>query len=56
MSKSISYYDWELVFNKPGEIKKVEKPIVNKKKRVNSIGLDRNIFKKYLEVWTKKNL
>lgn len=56
MSKSVSYYDWELVFNKPKEIKKIEKPIINKKKHINSIGLDRNMFKKYLELWTKKNL
>ena len=52
MSKAISYYDWSLGFKKTlSEISKDEF-ISN---HLNSIGLSKNDFKKFLESWKEKN-
>ena len=53
MSKSISYYDWELSFKKAGKV--VEKP-TSKQVDTNSLGLPVSGFKQYLANWKKTNL
>lgn len=53
MSKSISYYDWELSFKKPV---KEEKQVQIKSKGVNSLGVSEMSFKYFLSEWKKKNL
>ncbi|MEJ2293482.1 MAG: hypothetical protein P8Y23_01790 [Candidatus Lokiarchaeota archaeon] len=49
MSKAISYYDWSLGFKKFPSNKEP-------KSTANSLGLDENIFKEYLNKWKEKNL
>ncbi|MFX1259608.1 MAG: hypothetical protein ACFFAN_17275 [Promethearchaeota archaeon] len=51
MSKAVSYYDWELNFNKKGLNQKS-----NNKKDINSLGIPDNEFKDFMRKWKKKNL
>ncbi len=53
MSKSSSYFDWELSFhnNQPSK----ERVKCNREK-INSIGIPINNFKKFLQEWKEKNL
>jgi len=49
MSKAISYYDWSLGFKKYSS--KIESDSTK-----NSLGLDENEFREYLNKWKEKNL
>ena len=49
MSKAISYYDWSLGFKKYSSNEESEST-------TNSLGLDDNVFKEYLNEWKAKNL
>ena len=49
MSKAISYYDWELSF------KKKIAPVQEQEETVNSLGIPKNVYKKFLTDWEKKN-
>ena len=53
MSKSSSYFDWELTFRK-GHLsnKKVKMDIDT----INSIGIPISKYKKFLQEWKEKNL
>lgn len=51
MTKSISYYDWELSFKKK---KDDDEPIEEIK--VNSLGVDENTFKEFMKKWKENNL
>ena len=53
MSKSSSYFDWELSFRKNQHSK--EKVKVDREK-LNSIGIPINDYKKFLREWKEKNL
>ena len=50
MSKSNSYFDWELTFrNSTKNVKRNQDPI-------NSIGIPTSKYKKFLKEWKEKNL
>jgi len=53
MSKSNSYFDWELTFQKDNhstkDVKKNQDPI-------NSIGIPTSKYKRFLKEWREKNL
>ena len=53
MSKSSSYYDWELSFrqNQPSKEK-----VNRNREKINSIGIPINNFKKFLQEWKEKYL
>lgn len=53
MSKAVSYYDWELSFQKKIEIEKDE---VNDSEPINTLGIFKNDFKDFVKNWKKKNL
>jgi len=52
MSKSSSYFDWELTFRKVNLSKKVKMDI----DPINSIGIPVSKYKKFLKEWKAKNL
>ena len=53
MSKSSSYFDWELTFRKAhNSYKKVKLEL----DPINSIGISINKYKKFLKEWKEKNL
>lgn len=65
MSKSVSYYDWELKFrskknNKNGAQKKmIQTQLVDKKrenKKKNALGIVKSDYRRFMEKWKKKNL
>ena len=53
MSKSTSYFDWELSFRKNPPLKERVK---HNREKINSIGISTNNFKKFLQEWKEKNL
>ena len=53
MSKSSSYFDWELSFRKNQPSKERVKP---NREKINSIGIPINDYKKFLREWKEKNL
>ncbi len=53
MSKSSSYFDWELSFRKNQPSKERVK---HNREKINSIGIPINNFKKFLQEWKEKNL
>ncbi len=53
MSKSTSYFDWELSFRKNQPSKERVK---DNREKINSIGIPTNNFKKFLQEWKEKNL
>jgi len=57
--KIVSYFDWELQFRSINKEKiKLEKQESKDsiKNLLNSLGLEKEKFKKFLEVWKKQNL
>ncbi|MFO8019925.1 MAG: hypothetical protein R6U96_14975 [Promethearchaeia archaeon] len=66
MSKSVSYYDWELRFKKKGkhetrknmvQTRLVEnKNTPNGKNPKNSLGISESDYRQFIEEWKKKNL
>lgn len=55
MSKSVSYYDWELSFKKKAD-RAPKEPSIIKKSSNNSIGIPVNDFKEFMKKWKKENL
>jgi len=53
MSKSNSYFDWELTFRKKHT---ANKKVKEEKDIVNSIGIPISKYKKFLKEWKEKNL
>jgi len=53
MSKSTSYFDWELTFRKSQPSKE---RVNHNREKINSIGIPINNFKKFLQEWKEKNL
>ena len=54
MSKSVSYYDWELSFKKKADPATIY-PSVIKRASVNSLGIPDDDFKKFMKKWKKEN-
>lgn len=52
MSKSESYFDWELAFRNNNSDKEEEL----EKDFMNSIGIPKSKYEKFLKEWRKKNL
>ena len=50
MTKTPSYYDWEIQFRSE------KKTLKKKKKRITSIGIDEEDLKYFLKQWKTKNL
>ena len=53
MSKAVSYYDWELSFQRKIDTNEVE---VNDDKPINTLGIFKNEFKDFVKNWKEKNL
>lgn len=53
MSKAVSYYDWELSFQRKIDIEKEE---VNDNKPINTLGIFKTDFKDFVSNWKEKNL
>ena len=53
MSKSSSYFDWELTFRNGHRSNKKEKADLDP---INSIGIPISKYKKFLKEWKEKNL
>ena len=53
MSKSSSYFDWELTFRKDRHSNKKVKMDIDP---INSIGIPKSKYKQFLKEWKKKNL
>ena len=53
MSKSISYYDWQLGFKK--KVNSIHDPI-EKDEDVKLLGIPKSEFKSFLTEWKKNNL
>ena len=54
MSKSVSYYDWELSFKKKADPAPIDRSVV-KRASVNSLGIPDDDFKKFMKKWKKEN-
>jgi len=55
MSKSVSYYDWELSFKKKAD-HTPNNPRLIKKPSLNSIGIPVDNFKEFMKKWKQENL
>ena len=55
MSKSVSYYDWELSFKKKADPAPIDSRVV-KKATNNSLGIPDDDFKEFMKKWKKENL
>ncbi len=53
MSKSSSYFDWELTFRKDRHSNKKVKMDIDP---INSIGIPKSKYKQFLKEWKDKNL
>ncbi|MFX1238491.1 MAG: hypothetical protein ACFFAS_12000 [Promethearchaeota archaeon] len=51
-ARSISYLDWSRQFSDTNQLEEI-KP--SEKKSKNSLGIDKNEFKKFLGAWKEKN-
>ncbi|MGV9173297.1 MAG: hypothetical protein ACOC44_16810 [Promethearchaeia archaeon] len=63
MSKSVSYYDWELKFRskekkKSGTEKQtVQTKLVDERRdNLNSLGISESDYRQFMKKWKKKNL
>ncbi|TXT55542.1 MAG: hypothetical protein BAJALOKI1v1_2030003 [Promethearchaeota archaeon] len=55
MSKSeISYFDWELSYDRNEQKKDVE--TIKKEEKKTSLGFSKKEFREYLKAWEEKNL
>ncbi len=52
MGKVNSYYDWELQFRKKP---KTKIPVKNKENNLNSLGIPKTEYKRFLNEWRAKN-
>jgi len=50
-SNSLSFYDWELTFEKKFKVNPNSKD-----KKANSLGIPDNTFKDFMKKWKEKNL
>ena len=55
MSKTVSYYDWELSFKKKADLAPIDSRVV-KRANINSLGIPDNDFKEFMKNWKKENL
>jgi len=55
MSKSVSYYDWELSFKKKADPAPIDRSVV-KRASMNSLGIPDNDYKEFMKKWKKNNL
>ena len=53
MSKAVSYYDWELSFQRKIDIEKEE---VNDNEPINTLGIFKNDFRDFVKSWKARNL
>jgi len=53
MSKAVSYYDWELSFQRKIGI---DKQKVDDNEPINTLGIFKNDFKDFVKNWKEKNL
>ena len=53
MGKTNSYHDWELQFRKKP---KTKTPVKSKESDLNSLGISRIDYRRFLDEWRAKNL
>ena len=55
MSKSVSYYDWQLSFKKKADPAPIDLKVL-KKANFNSLGIPDDDYKEFMKKWKKDNL